>query len=54
MASPASIETDKIGGIDIPKPMANKPPTASPDSEATFLHNPFRPEIYRVSEGVMH
>mgnify|MGYP000863855572 CR=1 FL=1 len=52
MASPEPIETDKIAGIDIPKPMSNQGATDA-QSAATFLHNPFRPEVYRVSEGVM-
>jgi len=52
MDSRTPIETDKIGGIDIPKPVSNQSAVVA-QSATSFSHNPFRPEVYRTSDGVM-
>lgn len=57
MARPELTETD-IGGIKIPKPQSNSYQMSASISTdaietqtATLGHNPFRSDVYRITEG---
>ena len=58
--SPSSLTDQKIEGMGVAKPMANSYPAASALSaqavkeQAVMLgHNSFRPDVYRVTEGLV-
>lgn len=53
-------EGGRVGDIEIPKPQANTYQASASSSEdaiktetATLGHNSFRPDVYRVTEGLV-
>lgn len=53
-------EDGQVGGMDIPKPQANTYQSSASVSTdaiktetATLGHNSFRPDVYRVTEGLV-
>jgi hypothetical protein len=58
--TPNTLTDQKIQSMDIKKPMANSYPAASALSAQAAMnqsvmlgHNAFRPDIYRVTQGVV-
>lgn len=58
--TPSTLTDQKIGEMDVAKPQANSYPTSSAlassvikSQAATLGHNSFRPDIYRVTEGLV-
>jgi hypothetical protein len=58
--TPVTLTDQKIKAMDVEKPMANSYPAASAlsaeavkTSSVAMGHNSFRPDIYRVTEGLV-
>lgn len=59
--TPATLTDKKIDSMDVAKPMANSYPAASAlsaqavkEQSVMLGHNSFRPDVYRVTEGLVN